>query len=139
MKNERGFTLLEGVFTLLILTVVTFFSFQLLHSLHKETTETLFIRQLQRELLVIQMQAKAEKKNVALSFFSTYYEKRDGETIIRHHYPETIRYMETSNIQTIMINPKGHVRKFGTLYFKSGSKIYRLRLQIGKGRLLYEE
>ena len=139
MRNDRGFTLLESMLALSVLTVATFFSFQLLQALHQETTETLFIRHLQRELMVLQMQAKAENKNVTLSFFSTYYEKRDGDTMTRYDYPENIRYMNTSNIQTISMNPKGNIRKFGTLYFKSGLKTYRLRLQIGKGRLLYDE
>ncbi len=139
MRNDRGWTFIESMMTLTVLTVVSYFSLSFVQSLDKETTETLFIRQLQHELTVLQMKAKAEKRDVSLSFFRTYYEIDDGHTIIQKDYPISLQYMFTSNIQTISINPQGNVRKFGTIYFKSPSNMYRLRIQIGKGRLLYDE
>lgn len=140
--KERGYTLLEILFVLMIVVLVgmlgTTFSFKMTEKMVVEQ----FFHQFTLDIQMAQMLALEKQRSCFVSFVNqdTYriYHQLD-EVILERKLPEIIEFDQYSNLLTLRIDPDGNVKNFGkfTFYTPFGQK--HIVININKGRIRYVE
>src|SRR5690606_29805921 len=140
---QKGFTLIETLIVLIIMTVILSFSMMSLHSFINYIEKKLFIDQIQSDIYYSHSIAISQKETVVVRFTRTgsRYEivkGSTGELILEKRLPNSIS-IESSTLPAFTITPDGTVSNFGKIVFRQKDKRFELAFSIGRGRFHIKE
>ncbi|KRG15627.1 competence type IV pilus minor pilin ComGD [Lederbergia galactosidilytica] len=142
-RSNKGFTLLEMLIVLSVLSIVLLFSIFTYQSFSETMQRRLFITQLEADLYYAHAHAINRKVRVQIQFSPSnrqYVVVNTGtkETLLQRKFPSTI-YIQKSNLTSFTINENGNISNFGTINFQQNQHTIKLTFYIGKGRFSIEE
>ncbi|MEI3611716.1 competence type IV pilus minor pilin ComGD [Pseudogracilibacillus sp. SO30301A] len=140
MKQINGFTMVEMLFALMILSILTLLVVpSIVRTVEKQETNH-FFAVLESDILYIQNQALGTRDNVRIVFDEEYYVViSEGKTEgIKRHYPEHLKYNNKIN-NRVAFNNNGTIINPTTFKFKDRKNTYHLVFPLGKGRHYIEE
>ncbi|MGN8841464.1 competence type IV pilus minor pilin ComGD [Niallia sp. HCP3S3_B10] len=143
IENQRGFTLIEMVFAMSLLVILSSLSVFVVTSQQTTLNENQFITQLEADLYYAQAFAIANQSLLQVKIYPNLnrYSIRGDEyvgSIVDRYYNEDIVFVNENTI-SFTINTRGNVSKFGTYEFRIGEQPYKLTILIGKGRFYATE
>ncbi|MEK3890745.1 competence type IV pilus minor pilin ComGD [Bacillus sp. FSL K6-3431] len=141
--DERGFTLLEVLIVITVLTVMLSFSVFTLGNFAEVMQKQLFITKLQSDLFYAQAYAIHQKEPVVVRFSKVKngYQamSKDTQTFLFERKIPAPIYLSESNLVSLTFTAEGTVSNFGTIIFKMGNKSIKLTFYIGRGRFSVQE
>jgi competence protein ComGD len=144
MKSEKGFTLIEMLLVLLIVSMLSGIAYVNLIPLYEKKKIEQFFEQLNEDILFMQELAISTNKRTNLQWFP-----QSHRYIIQQTYeegPVLVRYYDRGiqadlhtfpNIMTY--TGSGNINRGGTIYVYYKQKAYKIVFQLGKGRFYYNE
>jgi competence protein ComGD len=140
---QGGYTFIEMLIVLLILTVLLSFAAFSAAPLKEHTEKNFFISQLQSDLYLIQSQSYFSQSSTTLLFYpyANKYVAKDyfGNTLVSRSLPAGVTISENNKLNEIIYNPSGNTNRFGPVYFNAGETTIKLSFQIGQGRFYVQE
>lgn len=143
-RTENGFTLIESLFVLSILFIITFIvSFTFKPQFEKKESD-LFLTQLKADLFYGQQYAISHQEEVTIIFSPDqhYYYIRSSYNlppIIMRYYSKDVIVSPGSLPLNFKFSAGGIVSRFGSFFIQCGNKHYRMTILIGKGRFYVVE
>ncbi|MBS4199657.1 prepilin-type N-terminal cleavage/methylation domain-containing protein [Bacillus sp. FJAT-49732] len=142
-KEQNGFTLLEILIVLSVLTIILSISFFSLKSFWATMQKNMFLNQVQSDIYFAHSYAINREDTILFRFsrISHQYEAVSRDTnkvLINKKLPAAIRIEET-NLPSFYITPDGNVSNFGTMMLNVNGKTVKITFYIGRGRFLVEE
>lgn len=144
INNQKGFTLIESLVVLSIFIIISSITVVSIKPQYYMADDETFISQLKADLYYAQQFAISHQKEVKVNFIPNrfryiIYENNNSPNIIERQYSPNIHVSPGSIPLYFKYLPNGNVDQFGSLYFKSTEKSYRLTILIGKGRFYVAE
>lgn len=141
VRSEQGYTLIEMLAVLLIVSVISFMVF---HISHKKLADYTFVQTIEQIALYFsaaQIQAIDEQRQIFLKFredreLHVFYDF-DGEVIYRQMLPEGMEArVYTEPNYRIGYNTNGNVKQAGVVKFiwNNSEEYKRYTVNIGRGR-----
>lgn len=139
MKGINGFTLIEVLFTLFIVSIVSvLFIPNMLQVIERQQTKH-FFEIFNSDILMIQNKSIGEERNIRIRLRTDHYLIMDErELIVQREYPKHLTYIEGSN-NIITFNNTGTMMNPRTFHFRERNKAYLVVFPLGKGRHYIEE
>jgi competence protein ComGD len=141
--HQEGYTFVEMLLVLLILTVLLSIAAFSTEPLKENTEKNIFISQLQSDLYLIQSHSLFLQSATTLLFYPTSnkYVAKDyhGNTLFTRTLPSGIKISKSNNLNEIVFTPSGNTNRFGPVYFNDGGTTIKLSFQIGQGRFYVQE
>lgn len=142
-NSHAGFTLVEVMISLFVVSVMTsvvLISFQSLYNA-KETKQ--FLELLMQDIYFAQQLAITSGHMIDIhfnNFDSAYYIKQYGRTLYSQPYDKDITFERaTLNLTDVRFNSRGSIVKPGTILIRTDSELYRIVFLLGKGRFYIEK
>lgn len=141
MSNRNGFSLLELLFVLVIVSILILVSVPFYFKSLEKQQEKQFIETLEFDMLYIQSMAMhIRKEDVAKQMENIFFGENDyrihlretGEMIIRK-YPKNFK-VDVRVRSKISFNEKGTIRHPGNIQIKTKHSVYSVIFPLGKGR-----
>ncbi|GAB4073462.1 hypothetical protein GCM10028778_09670 [Barrientosiimonas marina] len=134
MARNNGFTLIEVLFVLSILSVLVVISAPLHISVLDKQTEQRFLETLDMDILHLQSLAYNTRDYYRLTFEENrYFIDKNSATILERELPEGWQ-IKTRKLKNIAFKHTGTIRQPGNLTIKTLSNSYKLTCPLGKGR-----
>ncbi|WP_062104692.1 competence type IV pilus minor pilin ComGD [Bacillus niameyensis] len=141
-QSEKGFTLIEMMIVLAVISIILSFSILTLKSFSEMIQKKMFVTQLESDLYYAHSYALNRRETVVFSFsiLSNEYNAvtATGEVIFVRKLPHSI-YIEKTNLHSFSITPRGTVSNFGTVNFRHNQKTFKMTVYIGRGRFSIEK
>ncbi|MCZ0754639.1 competence type IV pilus minor pilin ComGD [Anoxybacillus sp. J5B_2022] len=145
MARKNGFTLLELLIVLMIVSTLTIVAIPQIDRLKKAKEETHMLEQLTDDLLYAQAYALTHRQSVVVVFYNAQGRYRMterytlGRVLIDRSLPSPwkIELATLQNPLTFLAN--GNVNKSGTVLLKNGKTTYKLVFLLGKGRFYVQK
>jgi len=138
--NQAAFTLLELLFAVTIVSLITFISVPVGYKLYEQQQIKQFFRVFDADVLFIQNQSLHQSNHykIVLNTNSYSVSNHDG-MIFKRDYPKQISYRNTAN-NKISFYRHGTIENPGTFFFyvHDGSR-YKVVFPFGKGRHYIEK
>src|SRR5699024_12147145 len=136
LNNNQGFTLLEVIFALTVLTIINSINVNIIFSTIDKQTEKQFFELLFSDLLIIQT-ASNGKNNVRAyvdfdDFFYPVHISDDKDKKMTRPYP--IGWKKDHRPYRRISFKNGTIREPGTILIQSDDADYRIIFPLGKGR-----
>ncbi|WP_176447377.1 competence type IV pilus minor pilin ComGD [Lentibacillus sp. CBA3610] len=140
MNQVNGFTLIEVLFVLAVLSVLILITTPLQLSVLDKKTEERFLETLEMDLLYMQTLAYNSRMTHRLAFLDSerYEIKANNTSILERTVPEGWE-IDTRTLKTISFNKKGTIVKSGTFAIKTLTDHYNVVCPLGKGRCYFEK
>ncbi|MFC0269981.1 competence type IV pilus minor pilin ComGD [Metabacillus herbersteinensis] len=137
--HNKGFTLLE---TLLVLTIVSVMSFVLIFNvsgMQKKKVISTFFEQFEKDYFYAQQHAIVHQRVIYIIFdvSNTTYVIQKGAfdgTLVSRTYPSTLNLQLGTLGNRIAIHPSGSIQKSGTMRIDYHDEKYEVIFYLGKGR-----
>ncbi len=142
MSKNDGFTLLEALIVLMIFMLISSSAVMITTSQIDEKIEKNFFRQFNTDILQMQAMALAEAKYVYMDFSQNgkkYAIKHQNTLYVERELPNGINLTEASYLRVLGFHPNGTVSQFGWFLFEVKGEQKKITVNIGQGKLLYEE
>lgn len=144
INNQKGFTLIESLVVLSIFIIISSITVVSIKPQYYMADDETFISQLKADLYYAQQFAISHQKEVKVNFIPNrfryiIYENNNSPNIVERQYSPNIHVSPGSIPLYFKYLPNGNVDQFGSLFFKSKEKSYRLTILIGKGRFYVAE
>lgn len=140
MKHEAGFTLIEVIFVLAVLSVLILLSTPLKSSVLEKKTEETFLNTLEMDLLFMQSMASNSRKRCKLHFEKPgYYTIQQNALILRERRIPESWYLNRRKVDSIVFNGAGRILKPGTFAIHTLNEHYNVICTLGKGRCYIEK
>jgi len=145
VARKNGFTLLELLIVLMIVSTLTIVAIPQIDRLKKAKEETHMLEQLTDDLLYAQAYALTHRQSVVVVFYNAQGRYRMterytlGRVLIDRSLPSPwkIELATLQNPLTFLAN--GNVNKSGTVLLKNGKTTYKLVFLLGKGRFYVQK
>ena len=144
--NLRGFTMIEVMVVLLLITVIVTVSAQFIYRSIIVEESLLFEHQLTQDLYQAQLTAITSEQYVSLRFYplEQQYHILTGSgtqerTIVKRELPLSVELLETSTLLTFRFLPSGSTSTFGAIRFRVNEQPYTVHFYLGKGRFYVEK
>ena len=140
LNREEGFTLIESLLVLSIVTMLVSVSFVRLSPIKERQVMTHFIQQLTNDLLYAQQYAMSTKQTVRISFhvkdhYYRVYGSGTSTELIRRTYDPAISISTWTLGNTITFTQNGSISSSGTYGISyKGTEHYSIVFQLGFGR-----
>jgi competence protein ComGD len=140
MRKQSGFTLIEMLMVLTIVSVLTVVAFPEMRSLIEVKQINYFIAQFKDDMLYAQQYAMAHKTPVAIVFYHeepTYRiteENTFGRILLHRSYSPKLQIKLTTLQSPLIFSPNGNINKSGTIFVTYGKQTYKIVFLLGKGR-----
>jgi|SRR5690625_2200697 len=139
-KTINGFTLIEMLFTMVILSLLIFIGVPSLIKVIENQQTKHFFQILNSDIFYIQNQALGTRQNIRIMFDEDYYillhEQKAEE--IKRFYPEHLTYKLDIN-NRISFSNSGTVINPTTFMFTDNNHSYKIVFPLGKGRHYIEK
>lgn len=144
--TEKGFTLIEMMMVLFIITAATGIALVSFQSLHESRQTEHFLEQLKKDLYLAQEYAMSHNKKVHLTFshadhlYTIKAQWRDSP-ILTNNYDNSIAVKNDYNMGLIVtfVKGSGNISKIGKLKIQTPQGVYLIVFHPGKGRFYIEE
>lgn len=141
MTRKNGFTLIEMLFILAILSIlILLFIPAFNHSIQNHQVNQ-FLYVLHSDVLFMQNLSTGNKTDIRMIFKDNHYIVSNyltNDIYLERKYPNELT-IETRTLNYVSFNDKGSIRYPGTIQIKSAHKNYRLVFPLGKGRFYIDE
>lgn len=137
--NSRGYTLIEMMIVLFILTAVTGTTFVSYQTFSEQQQTDHFFEKLKKDLYFAQQSALIYHESVVILFDRIdhhYTIMTNNEPIVERKYNKD---MTVDGALKVVFNENGNIKKAGTLNFQINGDLYALTFQLGKGRFSIEK
>ena len=141
IKLEDGFTMLEVLIVMSVLTVLLSFSVIKLQPIWETMQKKMFITKLQADLYYAHSYAMNRKESVTVSFprgNNEYQAISSKELLFKRQIPSPI-ILAATNLNSIVITAEGNVSNFGSMTFQMNDRKITMTFYIGRGRFLSKE
>lgn len=140
--DSRGYTLLEMLLVLFILTIISSIVLQFSNEFAEKQKVESFIQQVQFDIQTIQALTIEQGRVITIEFndkqsYYAYYD-RSGQRIIDRPYPANIEFSPFSTVKLIRIF-NGEINDFGKLKFITPLGEKQIIINIHKGRMKLAE
>ena len=144
MSKNDGFTLLEALIVLMIFMLISSSAVMITTSQIDERIEKNTFRQFNTDILLMQAMALSEAKYVYMEFSKNgkkYSIKHQNNLYVERELPNGINLSENENsyLRMLGFHPNGAVSQFGWFLFEVHGEKKKITVNIGQGKLLYEE
>ncbi len=140
MNNEKGFTLVEMLIVLSLLTVIVSISVYLSLDFLNKQQEKHFFELLHSDIFFVQNQSFSTLNKASIMFRDGYYvvykTSKDRNPLIRE-YPNHISFYHYEN-NTISFLNQGDINPPISIRFNKNGENYKLVFPFGKGRAYIE-
>lgn len=138
MNTKNGFTLVELLFVLGILTVLLLLAVPISTSSLEKQQEKQFLETFESDVLYIQAMASSTPNSYyKIKFYENEYELISGSgftsSTIARQYPPGWKFF-IRPFREISFKPNGSIRRAGTIDIRSEKAVYKAVFQPGKGR-----
>jgi competence protein ComGD len=143
--RKNGFTLIEMLLVLMIVSALTVIVIPHIDGLSEAKEETYMIEQFTDDLLYAQQYAITHKTAVAVVFYhgQAQYRITEGYTLGRILIQRTLPNkwkIELATLQSpLTFLANGNVNKSGTIFIKNGTTTYKVVFLLGKGRFYVQK
>lgn len=135
--REEGFTLVEMLLVIFILSIMLSAIPPLFHSVQTSINRMNFLHQFQADLYFAQSYAISHRRQVSFNYdftdkiytLTVPFNKR----ILERKLPEDVT-IERDSLSEFHFKGDGNVNRFGYIYINIGEKQYSLFISIGRGR-----
>lgn len=135
--NQKGFTLIETLLVLAVLTIIIIISTQIVMKINEKNEIDHFFEQLQYDILTVQSYSIEKNSIMSISFLSssnTYRASHNfGNILFERKIPDSIQFDSNSNLKKIEFT-SGKIRNFGTVMFNHKNKKISFIVYIERGR-----
>lgn len=140
MDQTNGFTLIEVLFVLAVLSVLILISTPIQVSVLDNKTEEHFLETLEMDLLYMQSLAYNSRTHYRLTFPNQqrYVIKKNNATILERKVPDGWE-IDIRTLSTISFNSNGTIREPGTFAIQTLTDQYNIVCPFGKGRCYVEK
>lgn len=138
--NNKGFTFLELIMALSVLTVLLILAVPIKNNLTTSIKEKMFLETLHNDVLLLQKLSMSTQEMLSIDFRTDYYTvnlKNIRPSYIRQ-YPNSLD-ISSNKIFKLSFNYKGTIRQPYTFRFKFKNKTYKYICPLGKGRCYFEQ
>ncbi|MGP4065095.1 competence type IV pilus minor pilin ComGD [Oceanobacillus sp. M65] len=137
--REDGFTLIEMLMVLGIISTLVLLAFPLQFNVLKEQEEKQFLKTLASDVSYIQQRSTLTSGMNRITFNENSYRITvDGRPSMNRAYPEGLT-IDTRTDRNITFNYNGNIKNPRTLYLVSSLNSYRMVFPFGKGRFYLEK
>lgn len=136
MSKRNGFTLLEMLFVLSIISAILFISFPPLISTYEKWKVNHFLIVLDTDILYVQHKSMEEDEHVYIMFMANEYritDANDNNKTIYRKYPQNFHANNFTNLR-VSFSRNGTVMNPNTFQFKQNNTYYKVVFPFGKGR-----
>jgi len=141
--SAKGFSLIEMLIVLLILSVVLLLTVPPLQHQTKSMEMDYFLKELEQDLYFYQMTAITNGRTVRFIFSteSSSYRVLEGITVIHEREgPSGLTYIPRSlKLNELRFLPNGQIFKAGKIEISFGDKRYNLVFHLIRGRFYFDE
>ena len=143
LSNNDGYTLIEMIVVLAILSTIVGISLVSFQSLSTSLNEKNFLSKLENELYFCQQYAISTGRQT--NCFIDNNQKviairQTGKILFQYSFDPSVSFERgTLGLHEIEFNPKGNIRKSGTVFINVNNNTYRLVFWIGRGRFHIEK
>ncbi|MDT8863030.1 competence type IV pilus minor pilin ComGD [Alkalihalobacillus sp. MEB130] len=144
--NESGYTLIEMLLTLSILSILLLISTITLPSLSSNNHEAdLIAKQIKEQILLAQHVALTSGRDVTVrpdnntKEFIIRYHTGDVYLVIPFQHPDMVFESNTLILSAIRFVANGHPRQTGSFLMHIGKNRYQYTIYIGKGMVSYRK
>jgi competence protein ComGD len=143
VKNNRGFTLVEMLLVLSIVSIIGSLVFVNMSSAYESKKINHFMEQFYIDLLYAQEYAMSHGFDVKIHFREGHYEIRGSSyndpTILKRTYEEDIRIDVMTVSNPVLFKKSGNIQKPGAIFIGYKERRFRVMFQLGRGRIYYEK
>jgi len=145
MSNQKGFTLIEMLIVLTIVSVLTFIAIPRINELIQAKEMNYFLEQFREDMLYAQQYAMVRKVSVAVLFYpyQSTYRITEGNTLgrvlLRRTYSANLEIQPATLQSPLMFLKNGNVNKSGTILITNGEQTYKIVFLLGKGRFYVQK
>ncbi|WP_404453415.1 competence type IV pilus minor pilin ComGD [Oceanobacillus kapialis] len=136
--KEDGFTLIEMLVVLSMLSVMALIAFPLEFRVLKEQQEKQFLNTLASDVMNIQQRSTISTGMNRITFYEDSYLVRSEQSEIIRDYPDGLT-IDTRTNRTINFNHNGNIKNPRTLFISGPIQHYRMVFPFGKGRFYLEK
>lgn len=142
--NEKGYTLIEALIVLSILTILTSFMILQLKPLSDAKQIDMFFSQLYEDILYSQQYAISHNETMKILFYENLSSYRivtgyRNDPILKRDFKQSIQIRFLTLGSTLNINKNGNIQKAGTLRVSFNNKSYKITFLLGRGRFYVVE
>ncbi|WP_027407781.1 competence type IV pilus minor pilin ComGD [Anoxybacteroides tepidamans] len=145
VEHKNGFTFVEMLVVLMIVSVLAIISIPRIDRLSKVKEETYMIEQLTNDLLYAQQYAMTHKTAVVVVFYNGQGRYRVtensmlGRLLLQRELPQKWAFEMATLQNPLTFLANGNVNKSGTMFMRNGKKAYRIVFLLGKGRFYVQK
>lgn len=133
-NHEQGFSFLEILFVLSIISILLFLSQPLHISILENQHEKNFLKNLLSDVLYIQNMTVTKAEDAKIVFLDDHYRVQVNKNIIHtRSYPSNLSKRK-SNLGVISFNEHGTIVQPGTIRLSNDNTTYNIICPLGKGR-----
>ncbi|KQL53556.1 hypothetical protein AN964_08650 [Heyndrickxia shackletonii] len=140
--GNKGFTLIEVLIVLLILTIFLSLSIASLKPLKSTLEKKMVISQLEADLYYAQTYTISRQELVTVQFYPAYnrymMKTAKGTVIVNRSMTSSVKLLNGS-FNSFNILRDGNISRFGTLAFEINGQTFKLIFNIGRGRFRVQE
>ncbi|WP_156290737.1 competence type IV pilus minor pilin ComGD [Oceanobacillus salinisoli] len=134
-RNNKGFTLMEVLFVLATLSVITLLSPSMNVSSLETIQEQQFLTVFQSDVLYTQNLSTTTEEYVRIRFYTDNYKIKSGsETLITRYYPNGIQ-LDTRGNPIIVFKITGAIVNRKIIKVTTNQAVYHIVFPLGKGRI----
>lgn len=143
MRNKNGFTLIEMILVLGVLSIFILLSTPLQVSILDNQKEEQFLTTFQNDLLYMQSISYLSPHDIEMEFTADRYSIRNGHEntiLLTRSIPAEWEFdMRTFKDKGISFANSGTIRQPGTMFLTTSKTSYRIVFPLGKGRCYIEK
>ncbi|WP_188206151.1 competence type IV pilus minor pilin ComGD [Alkalibacillus aidingensis] len=137
--NSKGFTLVEVLIVLSIVTTITYFSLNMFQEIQNKRTINQFFATFEQDIFYIQQYTLLNQSRLTLTFqpHSHGYRIYDNPLMPAHivrQFDDTIIFHTTDLNHKIRFNTTGNISQPGSFEVIIHNQTYRITFPFGKGR-----
>ncbi|GGE73914.1 competence type IV pilus minor pilin ComGD [Priestia taiwanensis] len=143
VNNNKGFTFVEMLLVLFIVSVVSSFVFVNISTAYDKRKIDHFMEQFYIDLLYTQEYAMSHYVDMKVHLRDGHYEIRGssyaGPTILKRTYDDGIQVDVMTMQNPIVFKPSGNIERAGSLFVGYKGSRFKVVFQLGRGRVYYEK
>lgn len=143
MRNKNGFTLIEVIFVLGVLSILLLLSAPIKISVLDSQKEEQFLATFENDLLYMQNISYLSTDDIKMEFYAESYVVINGignKTLLRRSIPTGWKFdLRTFQKRGISFNASGTIREPGNMQLTTNKSSYRIVFPLGKGRCYIEK
>jgi len=140
--GNRGYTLIEVLIVLLVLTVFLSLSLASFKPLKDTMDKKMIISQLEADLYYAQTYTISRQEIVTVQFYPAYnrymMKTANGNVIVNRSWDTSVKLIKGSFLSFTILRD-GNISRFGTLTFEINGHTFELIFNIGRGRFRVQE